>query len=395
MALTRITSFSRWGLALAALAMGNFAACQQARSEQAAPPQQATTGAAEPAAPPAIMLALLLDTSNSMDGLIEQAKSQLWRIVNELARARCEDGAQPAIRIALYEYGNDYLPASEGYIRQVSPLTDDLDLISEKLFALTTNGGEEYCGRVISTSLHQLLWQDAAADLKLIFIAGNEPFTQGRVSYRAACAQARERGVVINTIFCGGFEEGIHSQWKEGADLAGGSYMCIAQNQRTVYVATPYDKEIDALNERLNNTYVYYGAHGAEKKSKQQKEDENAGTYSRMNKVERTISKSSHAYKNESWDLVDAAEKDKDVVARVSEEQLPAALQGMTVEERQAYVAQQARERAAIQQQIQALSEQRRQYLAQQATAQPQENMLDAAMIRAMKAQAAHKRLTW
>ena len=39
------------------------------------------------------MLALLLDTSNSMDGLIDQAKSQLWKIVNELAAAKCDDGS--------------------------------------------------------------------------------------------------------------------------------------------------------------------------------------------------------------------------------------------------------------------------------------------------------------
>ena len=57
-----------------------------------------------------IMLALLLDTSNSMDGLIDQAKSQLWKIVNELAAAKCDDGDRPNIRIALYEYGNDNLP---------------------------------------------------------------------------------------------------------------------------------------------------------------------------------------------------------------------------------------------------------------------------------------------
>ena len=105
-----------------------------------------------------IMLALLLDTSNSMDGLIDQAKSQLWKIVNELAAARCGDGSKPKIKIALYEYGNDGLPSSEGYIRQVSPLTNDLDLISEKLFALRTNGGSEFCGHVIRTSLNQLDW---------------------------------------------------------------------------------------------------------------------------------------------------------------------------------------------------------------------------------------------
>ena len=80
-----------------------------------------------------IMLALLLDTSNSMDGLIDQAKSQLWKIVNELAAAKTSNGSRPNITIALYEYGNDGLPALEGYIRQVSPFTQDLDVISEKI----------------------------------------------------------------------------------------------------------------------------------------------------------------------------------------------------------------------------------------------------------------------
>ena len=49
-----------------------------------------------------IMIALLLDTSNSMDGLIDQAKSQLWKIVNEVAAAKSGDGTQPNIKIALY-----------------------------------------------------------------------------------------------------------------------------------------------------------------------------------------------------------------------------------------------------------------------------------------------------
>src|SRR5688572_9465784 len=77
-----------------------------------------------------IMIALLLDTSNSMDGLIDQAKSQLWKIVNEVDAAKSTDGIQPDLKIALYEYGNDGLPSAEGYIRQVSALTEDLDVIS-------------------------------------------------------------------------------------------------------------------------------------------------------------------------------------------------------------------------------------------------------------------------
>ncbi|HET9053933.1 MAG TPA: vWA domain-containing protein, partial [Cyclobacteriaceae bacterium] len=257
-----------------------------------------------------IMLALLLDTSNSMDGLIDQAKAQLWKIVNELSAAKCDDGSKPKIKIALYEYGNDGLPASEGYIRQVSALTNDLDLISEKLFSLRTNGGNEFCGQVIRNSLNQLDWSNSNADLKMIFIAGNEPFTQGSVSYREACALAKEKGVVVNTIYCGDFNEGLNSNWKNGSDIAGGTYMSIQQNSKTVYVSTPYDDRLSQLNDQLNKTYVYYGSTGVRKKEMQLVQDRNAESYGAANKAERTVSKSSHAYSNSTWDLVDASKDD-------------------------------------------------------------------------------------
>jgi len=38
--------------------------------------------------PPLVQLAILLDTSNSMDGLIDQAKSQLRKIANAFAYAK-------------------------------------------------------------------------------------------------------------------------------------------------------------------------------------------------------------------------------------------------------------------------------------------------------------------
>jgi hypothetical protein len=66
-----------------------------------------------------IQVALLLDTSNSMDGLIDQAKSRLWNIVNTLTTLKY-NGKAPQVEIALYEYGNDGL-RDENYIRQVTP----------------------------------------------------------------------------------------------------------------------------------------------------------------------------------------------------------------------------------------------------------------------------------
>lgn len=342
-----------------------------------------------------IQLALLLDTSNSMDGLIEQAKSQLWKIVNELSAAKCGDGTQPNIKIALYEYGNDGLPSSEGYIRMVSGFTNDLDLISEKLFSLRTNGGNEYCGHVIQTSLRQLNWSASNNDLKLIFIAGNEPFTQGSVSYRLAGGVAKEKGVVVNTIFCGGFDEGISTNWKDGADVTGGSYMSIETNKKTIYIATPYDDEIARCNDRLNKTYVYYGSQGLKKKEAQATQDLNAASYGSSNMAERAVSKSSRVYDNKSWDLVDAAKDDAKAIAEADEESLPAEMKGMNTQQRKNYVDAKAKERAAIQTEIQTLNKKRQEYIVANTPKDSEEGSLDAAMFRAIRAQAKLKNLKW
>lgn len=341
------------------------------------------------------MLALLLDTSNSMDGLIDQAKSQLWKVVNELAQAKCGDGTPPDIQIALYEYGNSNLPVTNGYIRQVSPLTTDLDVVSEKLFALRTNGGNEYCGQVIKTSLNELAWSNSSEDLKMIFIAGNEPFNQGDVPYPQACALAKDKGVIVNTIFCGDINEGMSTFWKQGADLTSGTYMSINQDDRTVYVATPFDDQIDALNTRLNTTYVYYGTEGESKKSLQSFQDLNAESYSKSNKVERAVSKSSHAYKNSTWDLVDAAKEDEKVIAKAKDEELPKEMRGMTVEQRKAYIKTKTAERTQIQSEINSLNKQRLDYIAKQTPAKDKDKMLDAAMMNAVKKQAAVKKLSF
>ncbi len=89
----------------------------------------------KPSKKSSIQLALLLDTSNSMDGLIDQAKSQLWKIVNELATTK-KDRQPVDLYVALYEYGKDAIPAQEGHLRNIVPFTQDLDRISDELFKL-------------------------------------------------------------------------------------------------------------------------------------------------------------------------------------------------------------------------------------------------------------------
>jgi hypothetical protein len=341
-----------------------------------------------------IMIALLLDTSNSMDGLIDQAKSQLWKIVNEVAAAKKADGKQPKIKIALYEYGNDGLPSSEGFIRQVSALSEDLDVISEKLFSLRTNGGNEFCGQVIKAALDQLAWSASNADLKMIFIAGNEDFKQGNISYQLACDAAKKKGIIVNSIYCGDFRDGINLGWKRGADLASGAFMNIDQNNRTAYVPTPYDGQIAELNDRLNATYVYYGASGEYRKEQQIVQDKNAASYGLANAAERIFCKSSNAYQNSNWDLVDAAKDNEKIITEIKSKDLPDEMRTMSIEERKEYISQKSGERKKIQEEIQALNKKRQEYIYKTPQGS-RSKMLDASIMKAIKVQGRAKNLKW
>lgn len=335
----------------------------------------------------AIQVALLLDTSGSMDGLIEQAKSQLWKILNELNRMK-KNGQTPDLEVALYEYGNSGRRSGRFEINQLSGFTTDMDLISEKLFSLTTNGGDEYCGATIKASLDELAWNPRSG-MRIIYIAGNEPFTQGHVDFRDACANAVERGIVVNTIHCGDCEEGIRGQWQAGAKAGKGEYLCINQDRRTVYIQTPYDDQINALNGQLNDTYIPVGRRGEEKKFNQTRQDVNAHSYDKANAAERAAFKSSKNYKAEDWDLVDAYKKDKKVLD--NRDELPDSLRLLSVEEMERRIQAITSRREAVQQQMQQLDAQRRQYIEQQQSQSIEGGDLENSILQSLRKQAAEK----
>lgn len=327
-----------------------------------------------------------------MDGLIDQAKAQLWEIVNELSYAK-RGGDRPKLQIALYEYGNDNLSSKDEYIRKILSFTEDLDDVSKELFSLTTNGGSEYCGAVIQESLNKLDWGNENDDLKMVFIAGNESFNQGPTNYKDAAANAKENGVVVNTIFCGDYTHGIDSYWKDGAQLTYGDYMAIKQNQQTVYVASPYDDVIIQLNVKLNKTYVPYGSEGKNKSRVQHEQDDNAAEYSKANAVSRSVSKGSHLYTNSTWDLVDAEKEADFSYDKLKKEELPQELKGKSTSEIKKYVELKRSEREAIQKQIMDLNEQRRKYIAE--NTKETSNGLENAMVKAIKKQAEKKSYSW
>jgi len=355
-------------------------------------------GAKDPERPPrpTVQIAILLDTSNSMDGLIGQAKTQLWNVVNEFVLAR-KDGRPPAIQVALFEYGKASLPSSGGFVRLILPLTDDLDRVSEELFALKTNGGDEYCGWVIQDAVKGLEWSPSRDVYKAIFIAGNEPFTQGPVDFHTSCRAAIERGVVVNTIFCGPNAEGSRTGWKDGAVLADGRFMSIDQNLKVVEIPAPQDTEIARLGVDLNKTYLPFGKMGQASCARQAAQDANASASSSSVMVNRSISKSNAIYCNDAWDLVDAIKNGKCKLDDLKDEDLPPDLRKLDKAGRKVKVDEAARQRGLIQAKILKLNKEREQYLAAERKKQlgAKEDTLDKAIVKAIRDQATRHHFTF
>lgn len=337
----------------------------------------------------AVDVAILLDTSNSMDGLINQAKSQLWGIVQQFSHAK-KHGQTPMLRVSVFEYGNSGLPASEGYIRQVVQLTDDLDKVSEALFSLSTNGGDEYCGQVIKEAVKRLDWTKEPNSYKAIFIAGNEPFTQGSVDYKKACRKAIGKGIIVNTIHCGSYSAGVNGEWQAGARLAEGKFLNINQDERIVHIKCPQDEQILKLNTKLNKTYLWFGAAPQRRAfaANQIAQDANAVKLSSGVALSRAVAKGGASYNNASRDLVDAYRADSDALAAIPEAKLPESLQKMSKQERAKHVEGLSMERKQIQEQIAKLNRERSEYIAKQKKADgTKKNTLGDVFIEAVRSQ--------
>lgn len=345
---------------------------------------------------PLVQLAILLDTSNSMDGLINQARNQVWKIVNEL-NASEKSGSTPVIEVAVYEYGNSTLPSSSGYIRQVLPFTRNLDKVAEELFALKTNGGDEFCGQVVKNAVNELAWSGKDDAYKAIFIAGNEPFTQGAVDFHQAVALAKGKGIFVNTIFCGRRQEGMATQWLAAAQLADGEYTNIDQSAPVASINAPQDDQIARLGSRLNTTYVAYGPKGKAELSRKEALENNvaasggAGILSERAAFKAAAPAAMADYES-SWDVITAVESGAMKRSDIKKERLSEELGKMDKAELDKYIDSKLAERKKIKTDILRLQEERKSYIAEQEKKRSGAPVtLDKAIIDAVHKQAVKK----
>ncbi|MEO1525637.1 MAG: vWA domain-containing protein [Planctomycetota bacterium] len=283
-----------------------------------------------------IQIALLVDTSGSMEGLVDQARYQLWNVVSDLTKAK--RGAN-AIRleIGVYQYGTDQVSKSNNCLRQIVAFTEDLDEVSRGLFSLHVSGGDEYCGAAIGRCLDELQWSEDSSVYKAVFIAGNESFDQGKTTVGEVLPTIKQKSVFLNTIYCGTKYEG-RGQWDTAAKIAGGLSSFIDHNHRMPNVPTPYDGKMRELNEEMNATFLWYGKGADKAAANQGKQDRNAEKMSDHAFAARMSAKIGHLYHHVDHDLVDAMTHGHATLDKMPESVMPSVLAEKSASERREFM---------------------------------------------------------
>ena len=202
---------------------------------------------------PLMQIALVIDTGAGMSGIDSVIKSQLWKIANSLVSAE-KDGIPAEVNIAVYEYGNDSIPAGQKHTRKILSFVPDFDAVAEKLFLLKFRGKNKYCGAAIWASINGLDWDRGQDVYKAIFIIGNGSFFDGPVDYRNAVAASSRKGIQVNCIYYGSKEQGIEAGWAGCSDLGAGKYSNYEYAAKFVEEQTQFDKKILKLYCRSKNS---------------------------------------------------------------------------------------------------------------------------------------------
>jgi hypothetical protein len=340
--------------------------------------------------PPPVDLAICLDTSGSMENLIESTKQHIWSVVNELALAR----PQPRLRVALLTFGNEAHSPDAGWVRVDTDLTDDLDLLSERLFALTTSGGTELVGRVLKRARDDLSWSREPGALKLVVVAGNESADQDReVRFADACAALIGDDILVNALYCGAPGHADALGWSAVARRADGRFFAIDTASAPAYVETPFDERLMELSRDLNETYIPIGDAGGRAWANQTAQDENARKMNGANGAGRAQVKAGANYVC-AWDLVDVVARDESFdVAALEAADLPETMRKMTAAERRDFIAKMAQERARIQKLVAEASRQRAEFVAAETakSAHAGQHTFATALLSAIRDQAAAK----
>ena len=278
--------------------------------------------------PVAVEVVFCLDTTGSMSGLIEGAKSKVWAICNQILNGR----PMPMLKVGLVAFRDK----GDEYVTKVFDLRDDLDEVYADVQTFVATGGgdtPEAVNQALDDAVNKISWSRDRNTLKILYLVGDAPPHMDYpddVKYPTTCAVAVERGIIINTIQCGN-DADCTRHWKDICEQAKGAYVAIPLEGGIKGIPTPFDRRLGEINAELARGTIIFGdptkREGDLKKMKVVESltasiaADRAGYMAKMGRVAR-------------YDLLDSIQSGRVKLASVPTQQLPTELQRLNLEER-------------------------------------------------------------
>ena len=327
----------------------------QNRPEKAA--QDGSVGKAE------LEMVFVIDTTGSMGGLIEAAKSKVWSIVNDVLKSP----SHPKVKIGLVAYRD----LGDSYVTKVTPLSNDLDKIYTTLMGYQAEGGgdnPENVRQALVDGVRKTGWSAKSPHTaQILFLVGDAPPHEDYKNVPdclTTTGEAVRKGVIVNTIECG---DDPHTKvsWQEIARRGEGQFFAIEQNGGVQEIATPYDAELSKLSSQVGSSYSAYGR----KSYRTAKMSFQGGAESSITKsapasaqADRALNKALNreAYNGDLvQDVTNGVVKLKDI----KKDELPDDLQKLSPEAREQEVGKRAKSRKALTDQILTINKKREAFL--------------------------------
>jgi len=345
-----------------------------------------------------IEVVFVLDTTGSMSGLIQAAKDNIWSIASSMASAK----NKPEIKMGLVAYRD----RGDAYVTRTLDLSDDLDSMYAALMDFKAEGGgdgPESVNQALHDAVSKMSWSRSDDVYKVVFLVGDAPphmDYQDDVKYPQTIADAARKGIVVNTIQCGQDGATTH-RWQQMAQLSQGRYFQVGQSGNAVAVSSPFDAKLASLSRQLDDTRLYYGdAEEMEsKKSKIAATDKLHENSSVMARARRAVFNRSDSGSSNQWgsnELVEDVSSGRVKLDDVETDDLPDALKAMSRPEQLAVLKDHAKKREALQQEIESLATQRKQYIKTELAKRPAAKMsLDEKIYATVREQAEEKGLLY
>lgn len=327
----------------------------------------AKSALSKPAAPAKrVEVAFVLDTTGSMESLIDGAKRKIWSIANSII----DINPNADVRMALIGYrdlGDDYV------VRSYQMSADIQGLYGNLLQFVADGGGDgpESVNEALDAAVKDLEWSKDDGTRRIIFLVGDAPPHMDYANaprYPSVLAKARDKAIIVNTVQAGDEPE-TAEYWRDIARLGKGKYFAIPQDGGQVEVInSPYDDEIIVLQQKIDRTVVPYGTY--EKQQEVRAKMETKGAAPAAVQVDNSKFYSKRSASKEivtgGGDLLDDVRNNVRKLEDISEDELPADLKGKSAGDLKAAVTERTAARVKLEGEMAELIKKRDAYVAAQ-----------------------------